>query len=375
MNQMKLLAIVSSIDLSTPRAVVPVVWQFLKGFHDANVEVIVTTCEGTSFATPWWRSYPRPFVQKKIFDFALDQRVRLGQRMVGFFYYRGWKKQLNKIILAEKDIDAILLIGASHVAKVIPSWVRKSFGVPTIYYETDIQNIPKYSLDHQPEKHRLLDYSECDAVACSFQKISQELREYGLQNVWTVPFGADPALFSPMSGIEQNIDVFFSGYSAGDREDWMQKMISKPSIALKNYKFVVEGSFKIDLGNSERIHSVSLDRYLQLCCGSKINLNILRQQFVTAGVLNSRVFELASLGCCVVTNPSSNLKEFFEPNKEIVVVNDEKDAIDTYKWLLSSKEDRDRIGKAARQRILMEHTYVHRAHQLLDMFKNLTLAN
>jgi len=368
---MKLLAIGNSIDLSLGGGGIPVTWQFLKGFHDAGVEVIVTTCEGTSFAAPWWRSYSRPFVQNKAFHFALNRGIKLNQTMAGFFYYRGWKKQLKKIFVTERDIDAVFLIAALPVAKEIPSWIRKDFRVPTIYYETDIQALPKYSLDHQPTKHRFPDYSDCDAVACAFEKISQELREHGLQNVWTVPFGADPAIFSPMPETEQNIDVFFSGFGELDREDWMQNMISKPSIALKNFKFVVEGSFKIDLGNSERLHSVSLDKYLHLCRGSKINLNILRQQFVTAGVLNSRIFELASLGCCVVTNPSSSLKDFFELNKEMVVVNDAKDAIDKYKWLLSSKEDREMIGKAARQRVLKEHTYLNRAQQILKIIKRL----
>jgi hypothetical protein len=369
---MKILAIVKSVDLSIPGGGIPVVWQFLKGFHDASVEVIVTTLEGTSFATPWWRSYPRPSLQKRTFDFALDQGIKLSQDIAGFFYYRSWKKQLNKIFAAEKDIDAVLLIGSNRIAKVIPSWIRKSFGVPTIYYETDIQNIPKYSLDHQPEKHLFPDYSDCDAVACSFEKISQELREHGLQNVWTVPFGADPAIFSPMPEKVQDIDVFFSGYREGDREEWMRNMISKPSAILKDFKFVVEGYFEIDLGNSEIIHSVSLDRYLSLCCGSKINLNILRQQFIEAGVLNSRVFELASLGCCVVTNPSDDLKEYFEPEKEMVVVKNVGEAVNKYKWLLSSEEERIQIGRAARQRILRDHTYLHRAKQMLDIIRKLS---
>jgi len=360
------------MDLSLPAAGIPIIWQFLKGFHDAGVEVIVTTLGGVSFASPWWRTYSRPFVQNKAFDFALTRGTKLNQRAARFFYDRGWKNQLNKIFASEKNIDAVLMIGVVfQLAEGIPSWIRKSFGVPTIYYETDIQTLPKYSLDHHPERHRSPDYSDCDAIACSFEKTSQELREHGLQNVWTVPFGADPAIFSPMPEVEQDIDVFFSGFSELDREDWMHDMISKPSIALKNYKFVVEGSFGIDLGNSERIHHRSIDTYLHLCCRSKINLNILRQQFVTAGVLNSRVFELASLGCCVVTNPSDNLKDFFEPNKEMVVVSDAKDAIEKYNWLLTSTENREMIGKKARQRVLEEHTYLNRAQQMLKIIKRI----
>jgi spore maturation protein CgeB len=366
---LKLLAICSSIDLSKPAAGVPVVWQFLKGFHETGTEVVVATCEGASFATPWWRSYPRPSLQNKAFDFALRKGGTV-QNIAERLYYRSWKKHLRKTF-AEEEIDAVLLIGASHLARNVPNWIRKNFGVPTVYYETDIQNLPRYSLDHKPEEHRFPDYSDCDAVACSFEKISQEFREHGLQNVWTVAFGADPAVFSPIPAIKQEIDVYFSGYGALDREDWMKSMISGPSQSLTDVRFRVEGYFNIDLGRAEITPAVSLDKYLHFCCASKINLNILRQQFVDAGVLNSRIFELASIGCCVVTNSSDCLKEYFKPETEIVVVNNEKEAIDKYKWLLSSEDDRLQIGKAARQRILSEHTYLHRAEQMLNIIKKL----
>jgi len=365
---MKLLAICSSIDLSIPGGGVPVYWQLLKGFHDTGAEVIVVTVRGKSFSSPWWRAYERPSIENKAFDFALTNGVTLNKKFVGYFYGRDWKRKLDQIFSAEKDIDGVFLLGTPHLAKAVPSWVRKKYRVPTVYYETDIQNLPKYSLDHHPEKHKFPDYSECDAVVCSFEKTSQEFREKGIQKVWTVPFGADPAIFSPIN-VEQDTDVLFSGYGELDREEWMRIMIATPSQTLRNARFLVEGFFNMKLGNAERIRSVSLDKYIQLCCSSKINLNILRQQFITAGVLNSRIFELASLESCIVSNPCSSFEEFFEPKKELVIVNDEREAIDTYRWLLSSKEDRDRIGKAARQRILREHTYLHRAHQLLDIFK------
>jgi glycosyltransferase involved in cell wall biosynthesis len=371
---MKLLAICSSIDLSIPGGGIPVYWQLLMGFHEAGTEVIVVTRRGGSISSPWWRIYEKPSIENKAFDFALTNGVRLNKRFAGYFYDRRWKKKIDQIFSAERDIDGVLLLDAPHLAEAVPSWIREKYQVPTIYYETDIQNLPKYSLDHRPEKHKFPDYSQCDAVVCSFEQASQEFRDKGLQKVWTVPFGADPAIFSRIN-VEQDIDVFFSGYSELDREDWMRIMITRPSQTLGNAKFLVEGYFNIELGNAERIRSVSLDRYLQLCCCSKINLNILRRQFITAGVLNSRIFELASLESCIVSNPCSGFGTFFEPKKELVIVSNEKEAIDTYRWLLSSKEDRDKIGKAARQRILREHTYLHRAHQFLDIFKKLTLSD
>ncbi|MCK5603572.1 glycosyltransferase, partial [Candidatus Pacearchaeota archaeon] len=288
----------------------------------------------------------------------------------GSIIRRGWENYLDKIFNLEKDIDIVFLLGATHLAKGIPTWINRKFGVSTVYYETDIQNIPKYSLDHKPDEHEFPDYTDCDAVICSFEKTSQEFREYGIEKVWTVPFGADPMIFHPTK-VNKDTDVFFSGYGAQDREDWMRHMITIPSKALSNSRFVVEGSFDIDLGNAERTRSIALDNYINLCRKSKINLNILRQQFIDANVLNSRIFELASLECCIVSNPCKSLNKFLKPKKEIIVVNNDSEAVEMYNWLLSSEEDRVQIARSARQRIIREHTYLHRANEFLDIFKRL----
>ena len=371
---MKILAICSSIDLSVPGGGVPIWWQMLKSFHEAGAEVVVTTCLGKSFASPWWRSFQKPFtkVQDSIFFYGLDRGPSISKNLFKHFFEQRWQQHLTNILTEEKDIDILFLMSLPRLAEKIPPWARSKFQIPTVYYESDIQNIPKYSLDHRPEKHRFPNLAECDAVVCSFEKTSEEFREKGIQKVKTIPFGADPMIFAPVE-IGQDIDVFFSGYGALDREDWISRMIAIPSKILSKARFVVEGTFKVDLGLAERIHSVSLDRYMHLCCRSKINLNILRQQFIDAEVLNSRIFELASLECCVVSNPCKSLQQFFEVNKEVLVAKDDKEAVEIYKWLISSEEERTAIGKSARRKILKEHTYLHRAREFLRLFKDLTL--
>lgn len=367
---MKILTIVSAIDLSKPGGGIPVWWQMLKSFHEVGAEVIVVPCVGKSFPSPWWRSFPKPFVQNNLFDYAQQHGIGINKKISRNLFERGWKRHLDKIFLAEGNIEAILMLSVPALAEGIPHYIRTKHNLPTVYYESDIQNIPKYSLDHQPERHKLTNYFEADVVVCAFEKISQELKGIGVKNVRTVPFGADPTIFAP-AAVKQDIDIFFSGYGALDREDWIRQMITNPSRLMKDTRFLVEGHFDVDLGVVQKTQSVSLDKYINLCRSSKINLNILRQQFVTGGVLNSRVFELASLECCVVSNPCSSLVEFFEPKKEIIVVRDENETVETYKWLLSSNEDRIKIGKAARQKVLQKHTYNHRARELITIFEGL----
>jgi len=370
---MRILAICSGIDLSLPGGGVPIWWQMMKAIHEAGVEVIVTPCYGNSFASPWWRGYQKPFTktQERIFFYGLNRGPSISKRLARHFYEQAWQKELGKILKQEKDIDVLLLLSLPSLAEKIPSWIRNNFQIPTVYYESDIQNIPKYSLDRHPEKYKFPNLTECDAVVCSFQKTSEEFREQGIRNVTTIPFGADPMIFAPVE-IKQDIDVFFSGYGSLDREEWINRMITIPSRVLNTARFVVEGKFNVDLGQSERTRSISLDRYIHLCCRSRINLNILRQQFVDAEVLNSRIFELASLGCCVVSNPCRTLQQYFEVNKEILVAKDDKEAIETYKWLISSHEERTKIGRSARDRILKDHTYLHRAREFVRLFKDLS---
>jgi spore maturation protein CgeB len=84
---------------------------------------------------------------------------------------------------------------------------------------------------------------------------------------------------------------------------------------------------------------------------------------------SSRPFELASFGACMVANPYLGIENWFEPDKEIVVVGSAEEAVDRYRWLLEDEAARRRIGAAARARLLAEHTFRHRAAQLVGIIQ------
>jgi spore maturation protein CgeB len=82
------------------------------------------------------------------------------------------------------------------------------------------------------------------------------------------------------------------------------------------------------------------------------------------------LFELAALGCCVVSNPVEGMGEWFEVGEEIVMLESCEEIVGTYRWLLSHDEQRLRMGQRAHERILREHTYQHRADQLLRILES-----
>src|SRR5689334_16406079 len=59
-GRMKLLIIVSSLDLTQPFSATPAWWQLLKGLYEENVELLITTYQGPAIESLWWRALPNP---------------------------------------------------------------------------------------------------------------------------------------------------------------------------------------------------------------------------------------------------------------------------------------------------------------------------
>ncbi len=101
---------------------------------------------------------------------------------------------------------------------------------------------------------------------------------------------------------------------------------------------------------------------------ARINLNITRRPHATVPASStSRPFELAMSGAAIVSNPHEGIERWFEPGRELVVVSSADEAVATYEELLGDAGRLEELGRAARERALDEHTFLHRARQLLAL--------
>ncbi len=82
---------------------------------------------------------------------------------------------------------------------------------------------------------------------------------------------------------------------------------------------------------------------------------------------NIRLFEAAGAGTCLITDKKKNIVELFEPDKEIVVYEDQTDCIEKIKYLYNNPNKAIEIGKNARERILKEHTTKKRMNQFIEI--------
>lgn len=386
MKIQKIVVVCGTLDLDYEVGSTPAIWQLFKGLYEIGCELIIIPYLGAPVRSLWWRCAPNPvktegrvyywlrkIMHKNRYSRSLVNKnnERLVPKLARILTGGKMTKAIRSVIQQEKDVDALLFIQLpiNHFDKTA-SQLKREYDLPILYYDIDLPvSLPKYggyTFNHYIDA----DISVFDAIIGTSEGVTQELHELGAQKYFVIHFGADPAIYTPLN-IDQNIDVFFSGIGTKFRENWIRAMLVEPSKQL-SYTFVVSGNGYPPLGRVKLLPMVSFSVWRQYCCRSKINLNITRETHANVPRSStSRPFELAALECCVISNPYRGLEKWFEVGKEIFVVSNSHEAIELYQWLLSSKETRKEVGKRARKRVLREHTFKHRANQLVSILESL----
>ena len=391
---MKLLALCSSLDLRRPYSSTPAWWQLLKGLYEIGVEVLATTYQGEALESPWWTSIPNPCqVEGEAFRRLKDLAARVqpqtqavadrtegesaadrASRLLAQRWIRPrWQRHLQRTIERHRDLDAILVLTAplNHLTG-IPAYLTQRYGIPVWFYDGDVPaSLPSFAGFQSGFRiYQGADPGEYTGFLSNSRGGAAELRALGARQVHVLYYGADPELFAPLP-VAQDLDVFFYGHGYEYRREWIEAMLTAPSRAIDGARFAIRGTrFDLDLGTTERLPYLSFSKLREYCCRSKLNLNITRKAHASVDASStSRPFELAALGCCIVSNPYEGIAEWFEPGRELFVVHSAEEATETYRWLLTHDAERRRVGERARRRVLAEHTFRHRATQLLAILQ------
>jgi len=387
---LKILIICSTIDLQYKLGCTPAWWQLLKALHETGNEVIAVPFLGDPVESLWWRTYPNPCSREsKLYNdlIELNKKYHLtskksGRKARGFsalaekYIRRKWLNHFVSVFSKEKDIDAILFMNVPlNFIKGIPEKIHAMYGIPIAYFDGDMPTIlPKYATDRgfKFDYYVGADLSVFDIFFTNSKGVIPDLKEMGARNIHPLYYAADPELFKPVD-MNKDIDVSFFGYGDEYREEWMTNMVTKPSRSLNSVGFsVAGGGFSMDLGEAQYRGDLSFSEYRNFCCRSKICLNITRWSHTSVYASSTaRPFELAAFGACIVSQPYNGIEEWFDVGREIVLIENSDNIIDIYNGLLADSEEREKIGERARERILKEHTYYHRAHLMVQSLKGL----
>lgn len=178
----------------------------------------------------------------------------------------------------------------------------------------------------------------------------------------------DPELHKP-AGRSSHYDSDFSylGTYAADRQQTLERLFIDPAHQLPKKKFLLGGAqYPDDFPWSENVwfvRHVPPAEHPAFYSSSRATLNVTRAAMASYGFCPSgRLFEAAACETPLVSDSWEGLEQFFEPGRELLVAESSADVVAA---LSRSDDDLRQIGKAARARVLAEHTALHRSQELL----------
>ncbi len=284
--------------------------------------------------------------------------------------YGDWTADQQSLIAESKDADAVVI--GSYFPDAIPATealLAANYG-PVLFYDIDTP----ITLAALRARDRT-DYLRADliphyAAYLSFTggpALDELERRFGSPRA--VPFycSVDPDLYHPTPiNPDFRCALSYLGTYARDRQPKLLALLNDSALLQPEARFIVAGpQYPGDepwAPNVERIIHLSPPRHPAFYSSSRFTLNLTRDDMVAAGWSPSvRLFEASACGAAILSDPWPGLEDFLTPGSEILLPANAEEVVEILRNIPDS--DRIAIGQRARDRILSQHTAVHRATQ------------
>jgi spore maturation protein CgeB len=233
-------------------------------------------------------------------------------------------------------------------------------GAPvTVFWDVDAAA----TLAHADERFRAL-VPAYDLVLTygGGEPVCEGYRALGARACVPVYNALDPDSHHPVHA-SRDADLTLVANRLPDRETRVDEFFLRPARRLPEHEFVLGGSGWDDkaLPSCVRLLGhVPTRRHNALNCASLAVLNVTREDMAANGWSPpTRLFEAAGAGACVITDAWEGIDEFLEPEREVLVAHGGDEVVELLQGLTPQRART--IGRAARERLLAEHTYDRRA--------------
>lgn len=197
-------------------------------------------------------------------------------------------------------------------------------------------------------------------------------RLLGARRVVPLYGSVDPDVHRPVVPLSDLIsDLSYLGTYADDRQSQLDSLFLGAARRLSAHRFLIGGSKYPHtfpwLPNIWYLQHVPPAKHSNFYCSSLLTLNITRASMARMGYCPSgRLFEAAACGTAIVSDGWNGLSDFFTPGEEVLVVDDVNEMIQA---ITLPRAELRKIGAAARQRALDQHTAMHRAVEMESIFE------
>jgi spore maturation protein CgeB len=198
-------------------------------------------------------------------------------------------------------------------------------------------------------------------------------KKCGARECFPIYNGFDPDTHYPVKSEKEFLaDLSFLGNRLPDREARIDEFFFKSALALPDKRFLLAGNGWGDKPKPKNVNylgHLSTSAHNSFNCSPLAVLNVNRDSMARYGFSPAtRVFEAAGAAACIISDSWVGIEHFFEPGKEILIVNNGNEVGETVRSLTA---DRARtIGRAAYRRAKHDHTYSQRAKTLETILKS-----
>jgi spore maturation protein CgeB len=283
--------------------------------------------------------------------------------------------------LAEiRRADAVIV--GSYVPESIRlvDWLATRVGGTLCFYDIDTP-VTLDALEHGGCEYLRADQIPVFDIYFSFSggAALRLLADLGARRPRPLYCSVDTRLYRPLDAAEHaraaslgTWELGYMGTYAEDRQPTVERLLLDVARARPDRRFAVGGpNFPATdtwPDNVAWLPHVAPADHVAFYSRQRFTLNATRAAMVALGCSPSvRLFEAAACGTCIISDRWAGLEEVFEPGEEVLVA----DSTDDVLALLSSvpPERSAAIGRAARARVLREHSHRRRAEYLIGCLR------
>lgn len=203
----------------------------------------------------------------------------------------------------------------------------------------------------------------------------EALADLGARRPLPLYCSVDTDIYRPpeQAGAAHRWQLGYMGTYAADRQQVVDDLLLEVARRRPDDRFVVAGpgypGAESWPANVEWLSHVAPAGHRDFYANQTFTLNATRAAMVALGSSPSvRLFEAAACGCCIVSDAWPGLDEVLEPGREVLVAHDTDEMLDVLDSV--SEERRVEIARAARERVLAEHSHVRRAEYLVNRLRD-----
>ncbi|MBT8490816.1 MAG: glycosyltransferase [Deltaproteobacteria bacterium] len=193
----------------------------------------------------------------------------------------------------------------------------------------------------------------------------QELNQVGCTNYHYLPMAFDTSL-EWHSEEEATIPVSFVGAPYPNRVHFFTH-INDNGFHIYGEGWDKYANPKVSIGNRRISENEARSIYRRSLININFHSSPFSREFGGGDFVNPRTFELAGMGAFQLADMRKLMSLHFDPAEEVIALSRWEDMVWAIEYFLEHETERNDLATKAQARVLKEHTYRHRAEEIMSV--------